>query len=318
MRETKIKRGVLTTMKNVIIDVDTGVDDAIAILMAAKNSQFNILGITTVAGNVTAEQAAINTAKVLKLINKSNIPVLSGAEKAVLGDYKTSSTMHGKDGLFEALNHIEINPEDIRKGQAVDFLIKTIREVGHNGVTLILTAPLTNMALAINKAPDIIKYVDEIIIMGGAVNCSGNITPQAEFNIYKDPEGANIVINSGISITLITLDVTNKIILKEEHIEEIENQCIRMFLKTVTEPWINRYERKHGVRGCVMHDPLTIAYAINRKMIKTNKASIHIMTEKGINQGKMICKEDDLSPVNVSLDINENEFDKLFCKYINL
>lgn len=303
-------------MKNVILDVDTGVDDAIAIIMAIKSKELNVVGITTVNGNVMAKQAAINTERVIRLINGEGIPVVSGSEESIDGKrYTNSKVVHGNDGLFEALSSM---PYKLRYNdkEAVDFLIDNILAYKDQGVTLILTAPLTNIALAFKKAPYITKYIREAIIMGGANKCLGNITPYAEFNLYRDPEAVDVVLKSKIPTTLITLDVTNKVILTEESINRIEDSNLRLFISKITKPWMSRYERKHGIRGCIMHDPLTVAYAIDPNIIKTKKYKIHVVNDQSENRGQILCLEDELSWLNVSTEVNAEVFDELFLKYV--
>ena len=303
-------------MKNVILDVDTGIDDAIALIMAIKSKELNIIGITTVTGNVTAKQAAINTAGVLKLINESSIPVICGAERSLSGE--NSQTTHTQGSLFKVLNPIDTSIYKYNKSGAVDFLIDSILNYKDTGITLILTAPLTNIALAIKKAPGIKEYINEAIIMGGANECSGNITPYAEFNFYKDSEAANLVLNSGIDISLITLDVTNKVILTERDMENIMDINIKNFINEITSPLMDRYERKFGIRGCLMHDPLTVAYAIDESFICTNKFKVNVVTEENQYKGQAVCKDDVTSRTNISTDVDEERFKKLFFTYINL
>lgn len=302
-------------MKNVILDVDTGIDDAIALIMAIKSKEFNIIGITTVMGNVTAGQAAINTTKVLKLINEGDIPVIIGEERPLAGN--VSQTTHSQGSSFEVLDYVDASGCKIHKGGAVDFLIDSIISHKESGVTLILTAPLTNIALAIKKAPYIKEYIKEAVIMGGANECSGNITPHAEFNFYKDPEAANIVLNSGINITLITLDVTNKVIVTGGDIENIGDVNLKNFVKESTKPLMDRYERRFGIRGCFMHDPLTVAYAIDRGFINTKKVKIHVISEETQFKGRVICEDDVRSPVSISTGVDEDKFKNLFRTYMN-
>ena len=306
------------SMKNVIMDVDTGVDDALGIIMAIKSRKLNVLGITTVAGNVGAKQAAINTKKILYFLNEMNIPVLSGSETSYRGEYITGSNIHGIDGLFGALGDVKIEMNEIHEGEAVEYLVETITKYKDKGITLILTAPLTNLALALERAPYIKEFIEEAIIMGGAVECPGNITPYAEFNIYKDPEAADLVMNSGIRITMVTLDVTNKVILKKDHIKKIINTNLKGLVSSITEPWINRYKNKYGIEGCLVHDPLTVAYAIDRTIIKTRRTNIDVVKGDASHRGKLESKDDGPSCINVSIEVDDVKFEKLFLECLNI
>ncbi|WP_230198131.1 nucleoside hydrolase, partial [Megasphaera massiliensis] len=191
--------------KKVILDVDTGVDDALGILLAIQSGKLDILGITTVNGNVSLEQATLNTCKVLQLAGAEHIPVVQGADKPLLRSSYFEHRVHGKDGLGGALKDMPVHKQ-AENGHAVDFLIEQIQK--HPGeVTLVMTAPLTNLALAVMKAPELVHQVKEVIVMGGVVQGFGNVTPTAEYNIYVDPEAAKLVFKAGFnSLTLVGLD----------------------------------------------------------------------------------------------------------------
>ncbi|MBY0123347.1 nucleoside hydrolase [Bacillus sp. S/N-304-OC-R1] len=274
-------------MKKVIIDVDTGIDDAIGILLAAKSGLCNILGITTVCGNVSLDQATMNTKKVVQLLGKENeIKVVKGASRPLLRKPFYEHSVHGNDGIGGALKDMEVNMGD--EGFAPDFIIEQAEK--HKGeITFILLAPLTNMALAVRKEPRLKEWIKELVIMGGAVKRPGNITPTAEFNMYVDPEAAKIVLHSGIPITLVGLDVTSDTLLTDADVEKMQGNSIGEFVKDSTEHYINRYFELNGIRSCAMHDPLAVGIALDRSLVKTVKHYVDVETKSELCDGYTMC-----------------------------
>ena len=193
-------------MKKVIMDCDPGHDDAIALLLASRADDIELLGVTTVAGNSELENTTRNARKVLDYAGVTDVDVYAGCERPMMRDlYRlTGAIIHGEDGLGGPKIPDPVTP--IKEEHAVDFIIRALRESDEK-IILIPTGPLTNIAMALIKAPDIKEKIERIIIMGGAVNDPGNITSAAEFNIYVDPEAAKIVFASGCNIYLNTLDI---------------------------------------------------------------------------------------------------------------
>lgn len=274
-------------MKKVIIDVDTGIDDAIGILLAAKSGLCDILGITTVCGNVSLDQATVNTKKVVQLLGKEDeIKVVKGASRPLLRKPFYELSVHGNDGIGGALKDMEVNMDD--EGFAPDFIIEQAEK--HKGeITFILLAPLTNMALAVRKEPRLKEWIKELVIMGGAVKRPGNITPTAEFNMYVDPEAAKIVLHSGIPITLVGLDVTSDTLLTDADVEKMQGSSIGEFVKDSTEHYINRYFELNGIRSCAMHDPLAVGIALDRTLVKTVKHYVDVETKSELCDGYTMC-----------------------------
>ncbi|MDG5789279.1 nucleoside hydrolase [Evansella sp. AB-P1] len=307
-------------MKNVILDVDTGIDDALGIILAIKSKKLNVLGITTTSGNVSLDKATINTKKVLSLLKKDKeISVHRGASKPLARESIYEHNVHGIDGLGGALTNIQVK-EDTHREYAPDFIIKTILNNKHH-VSLVMTAPLTNLALAMKKEPEIIQYVDEVIVMGGVVKQYGNITPVAEYNMYVDPEAAKAVFHSGLPITLVTLDVTRQALLREKHINQIEDKDIHEFVQTSTSHYIDRYYKRNGVKACALHDPLAVAVAIDHGLIETEKYYIDIETKSEICDGQTVCdfqnrlnKEPN---IHVSVKVDHERFMDMFIDTLN-
>ncbi len=273
-------------MKKVIIDVDTGIDDAIGILLAEKSGQADILGITTVNGNTSLEQATINTRKVTKLLGRDDLKVVQGAARPLLREPFFEVSVHGNDGIGGALKEMEVEIRD--EGFAPDFIIEQAKKYPGE-ITVILLAPLTNMALAIRKEPRLKDLLKELVIMGGAVDLPGNITPAAEYNMYIDPEAAKIVLHSGIPITMVGLDVTSNTLLTKKDVAAIKKGPIHDFVAESTVHYMNHYLQRNGFEACSMHDPLAVGVALDRTLVKTEKYFVDIETKSELCDGKTVC-----------------------------
>lgn len=303
-------------MKRIIIDADPGIDDIFAILLAAKSSELKIEGITTVAGNCDLEHATNNAFKALDLANRLDIPVYKGEKQAINENNDYASTVHGNNGL----GGIYYQPicKQTENKSATDYLIE---EVNNNPGEIIIVAigPLTNIAKAILKNKDFSKNVKDLIIMGGAAG-KGNITPHAEFNFYKDPDAANIVFNANFkNIVMIGLDVTTKLPLNEK-LEKIllnMNSDLADFLFKITRTGAD-FDRKLGWDGCILNDPLTIAYLLDENIIELKNAHVTIETS-GEKIGKSNVSFIENSNCQVTYEVNPDKFyNILFKKIFNI
>ncbi|MEF3312260.1 nucleoside hydrolase [Paenibacillus sp. GYB004] len=305
-------------MQKVIIDADTGIDDALALLLAVKSGRLDILGVTTVCGNVPLEQATANTLKVLKLLGKEGeIPVIRGAALPLLREPRHETGVHGARGLGGALEEME--PGEAADGYAPDFIIEQARK--HPGeLSLILMTPLTNMALALRKEPELRSWIKELIIMGGVVSGPGNLTPVAEYNIFADPEAAKLVFHSGIPITLVGLDVTRKALLHESHVRQLAGTEAGEFVEMCTSHYIERYSRMNGVRACALHDPLAVGVAIDRSIVQTRKLFVDVETRSELCDGQTVCdfqnRLNRIPNVDVCLQVDEEQFLDMFVHYL--
>src|SRR6185312_12227945 len=199
-------------MKNkIIIDTDPGQDDAVAILLAlASADELDILGIVAVAGNVSLAQNARNARKVLELGGRKDIPVYAGCERPIKRRLVTAEHVHGDTGLNGP--NLPDPTIELQAQHGVDFIIETLQKEPMGSVTLCTLGPLTNIAMVMVKAPGITRRIRKIVMMGGAYFEGGNITPTAEFNIYVDPEAADVVMRSGVDIVMVPLDVTHQVL----------------------------------------------------------------------------------------------------------
>lgn len=279
-----------TSPRKIIIDTDPGQDDAIAIMLAlASPEDIEVLGITSVAGNVPLPLTTKNALKVCELAGKPDTPVYSGCDAPLTRPLVTAEHVHGKTGL----NGPDL-PEPtmpLQEQHAVDFIIGTLRAADPGTVTLCPLGPLTNIAKAFNTAPDIIEKVQEIVLMGGAYFEVGNITPTAEFNIYVDPEAADIVFKSGCKITVMPLDVTHKALVTTARNEAFRalGTPVGIAVAQMTD-FFERFDKeKYGSNGAPLHDPCVTAYLINPDLFKGRHINVEIETTSDLTLGMTVA-----------------------------
>lgn len=311
----------MTQRKKVIMDVDTGVDDALAILLAVKSGQLDLLGITTVNGNVSVDQATNNTCKILQLLGvEKDIPVFRGADKPLARDVHFEHRVHGSDGIGGALADMKVD-KVIEEEAAADFIIRQVMSQPGE-VTLVMTAPLTNLAQVLRKCPEITKHAAEVIIMGGVVRGSGNITPTAEYNMFVDPEAAKEVMAAGFPrLTLVGLDVTRKALLSQDDIARLTNPVIAEYVDRSTSDYRKRYFERNGVEACALHDPLAVGVAINPGLVTALDYYVDVETNSDLCDGQTVCDFQDRlnKPHNVSvcLEVDAPAFLTLFIESLN-
>ena len=300
--------------KRIIIDTDPGVDDALAFLLALASPEVKLEALTTTQGNVTVDKATRNALSILELGRASHIPVAAGSMLPLVGPLRASAYVHGESGIGESkLPEAQAKPVS---QHAVDFLIERVL-AEPNEISIFPIAPMTNIAMAIRKEPKFAKAVKELVIMGGAILESGNVTPQAEFNIFVDPHAAHIVFHSGIPITLIPLDVTHKCLLKQEHIDRLLkiNSPIPGFIRDALEVYL-KFSYEHGFEGSALHDPLTLATIIAPALLTLKEYYVDVDISGGVSMGKTFADIFDITkkPVNmkVAMDVRGDDFVELF------
>jgi len=304
--------------KKIILDVDTGVDDVLAILLAAKSTDVELLAITAVAGNVELKKTLENSLKVIEIAGRSDIPVAAGCSGPLTGSFQGSSGFHGLDGL----NDLPLSKSNILpvSQHAVDLIIDKVHEFPGQ-VTIAAVGPLTNIASAVTKDPGILPLIKEIILMGGAAFCPGNVTPFAEFNIWADPEAARRVFLSGAPITMVGLDVTQKTLLQEEDVFQMiheNNTPAADFINKLLRPDFDRQkdEGYKGVKGFAMHDPLIVGCIIDPLIIKKELHFIDVETKSCDSLGMTIVDRPNVCAakpnVNVAISVDASKFIKLF------
>ncbi len=276
------------TARKIIIDTDPGQDDAVAILLALGSPELELLGITCVAGNVPLALTQRNARIVCELAGRTDVPVFSGASRPMVRSLVTAEHVHGKTGL----NGPELwDPTmPLRKEHAVDFIVKTLRMNRDGAVTLCVLGPLTNIALALIKAPDIAEHIHEIVLMGGGSFEGGNVTPAAEFNIYVDPHAAKVVFQSGVPLVVMPLDLTHKALTTRARVARFKDLGNKAGMFTAE--MLGFFERfdmeKYGSEGAPLHDPNVIAYLLKPEIYKGREVNIEIETESALSMGMTV------------------------------
>ncbi|NBE08360.1 nucleoside hydrolase [Paragemmobacter ruber] len=280
----------MSQARKIIIDTDPGQDDAVAILLAlASPAEIDVLGITAVAGNVPLALTQKNARIICELAGKRDMPVFAGCDRPMRRKLVTAEHVHGKTGLDGPQMADPTMP--LQDQHAVDFIIETLRREAPHSVTLCPLGPLTNIATAFERAPDIVGRVQQIVLMGGAYFEVGNITPAAEFNIYVDPEAAAIVFGSGVPLVVMPLDVTHKALTTRARVEAFRalgNEAGRMVAE-----WTDFFERfdmqKYGCDGAPLHDPCVIAYLLRPELFTGRHINVEIETQSELTLGMTVA-----------------------------
>ena len=272
----------------IIIDTDPGQDDAIAILLALASSELEVLGLTTVAGNVPLALTSRNARIVLELANRREVPVYAGADRPLLRPLVTAEFVHGKTGLDGPV--LAEPTMAMADGHAVDFIIRTVMAREPGTVTLCPLGPLTNIALALAREPQIAPRLKQIVLMGGGGFEGGNITPVAEFNFFVDPHAAALVFNSGVPITMAPLDVTHQALTTRKRVAAI--RAIGNHLGETVAQWMEFFERfdeqKYGQEGGPLHDPCVIAWLLRPDLFTGRDCFVQIETNSELTMGQSV------------------------------
>jgi len=276
--------------RKIIIDTDPGQDDAVAILLAlASPEEVEVLGITAVAGNVPLDLTQKNVRVICELASRRDVKVFAGCDRPLAHSLVTAEHVHGKTGLDGPTLPDPTMP--LQDQHAVYFIIDTLRAEAPGTVTLCPLGPLTNIATAFQRAPEIVGKVQEIVLMGGAYFEVGNITPAAEFNIYVDPEAAEIVFKSGVKLTVMPLDVTHKALTTAPHVQGFRDMGTPVG-QAVAE-WTDFFERydkeKYSAPGAPLHDPCVIAYLIRPELFSGRHVNVEIETTSPLTRGMTVA-----------------------------
>ena len=276
--------------RKIIIDTDPGQDDAVAILLALGSpDEIEVLGITAVAGNVPLALTEKNARIICELARRPDIPVYAGCDCPLGRPLVTAEHVHGKTGLDGPSLPDPTMP--LQEQHAVDYIIDTIRAHDAGTVTLCPLGPLTNIATALQRAPDIAEKVQQIVLMGGAYFEVGNITPAAEFNIYVDPQAADIVFRSGIDIVVMPLDVTHKALVTAERNDAFRalGTPVGIAVAQMTE-FFERFDKeKYGSAGAPLHDPCVTAYLIRPDLFSGRHVNVQIETTSELTLGMTVA-----------------------------
>ncbi len=276
--------------RKIIIDTDPGQDDAVAILLAlASPEEIDLLGITCVAGNVPLELTERNARTVCELAGRPDVKVFAGCDRPLNRPLVTAEHVHGKTGL-DGID-LPVPRMALQPGHGVDFIIDTLRAEPAGCVTLVPIGPLTNIATAFLRAPDIVEKVQAVVLMGGAYFEVGNITPAAEFNIYVDPEAAQVVFNSGVELVVMPLDVTHKALTTRPRVEAFRK--LPGAVGPAVAAWTDFFERfdkeKYGSEGAPLHDPCTIGWLLRPELFAGRRINVEIETEGRYTLGMTVA-----------------------------
>lgn len=269
----------------VIIDCDPGQDDAVALFLAfASPSEIDLLGITTVGGNVPLELTHRN-ARMMCDIAGSNVPVFAGCDKPMRRPLRTAEYIHGETGI-DGIDITEpVTP--LQEQHGVDFIVSTLLDADDDSITLVSTGPLTNIGAAIDREPAVLSSIRRIVLMGGAMREGGNRTPSAEFNILVDPDAADIVFSCGRPITQMGLDVTHQVLSTKDRVDRIRK--LGNPVADATAGMIGFFERydmsKYSAPGAPLHDPCTVAWLVKPELFTGKDCNVAIETQSELTLG---------------------------------
>ena len=274
--------------RKVIIDCDPGIDDSLAIMLALKSPEIEVVGITVVCGNSPVEMGFENAKKILKQMNRLDVPVFIGESTPLKRDYVNALDTHGADGLGESF--LPEIPGYHQDQSAVDFLSDILKK---EQISVIALAPMTNLATLIEKDPDAFSNIEELVSMGGTFKSHGNCSPVAEYNYWCDPDAAALVYDTmhklGKTIHMVGLDVTRKIVLTPtllEYICRLDKETGE-FIRKITKFYFDFHWEWEHIIGCVINDPLAVAYFLNPSICQGFDSYVQIETE-GISLGQSV------------------------------
>jgi purine nucleosidase len=300
---------------NVIIDCDPGIDDALALLLAAASPELSVQAVTTVAGNADLATGTTNALAVLTLAGADAIPVAAGCATPLIKSLVTAPETHGPSGMGYATLPIATRPA--LSQHAVDVIITTAEHCAGD-LTLVAVGPLTNLALALRKAPHIARAFSRVIIMGGAIRHQGNVTMGAEYNSWVDPHAAHIVFHSGLPITLVPLDVTYRCLFTTAHAETLlrSPSPVAKFIVDATRFYIEFHRAEQGVDGCAINDALALALCLAPDLVTTQRLFVDIDLSDGISHATTFAdfwNTTKRAPnMDVALDVDVPWFFELF------
>jgi purine nucleosidase len=277
------------TPRKIIIDTDPGIDDAVAILLAlAAPTEVEVLGVVAVAGNLPLAQTERNVRQICELAGRPDLSVYAGCGRPLLRPPVTAAAIHG--GSLGARLDLAEPAMDLQAEHGVDFIVKTLLAAEPRSIALCALGPLTDVAMALVKAPDIAANIGELVLMGGAGFEIGNVTPAAEFNIHVDPHAAAIVLGSGVPITMVPLDATYRVLSTQPRVAALRaltNRCGPAVAKLLTDFEKARASR-FGERRMALHDPCVIAYLLQPTLFRGRDVNVAVETQSALTSGMTV------------------------------
>ena len=289
-------------MIKMILDLDTGIDDAMALAYAIGSKEIELIGVTGTFGNVYTEVGVQNVMNILNMCNVNEIPVFAGASHAMNQDHfnrlEVSARIHGENGVGQV--EIETSPKEIETKSAVDFLIESVKKYGKE-LVIVPTGPLTNLAMVLKKAPEIKDMMGRVVLMGGALTVPGNVNQYTEANISQDPEAAKYVFESGVDVTMVGLDVTTRSILTKADTQSWR-ETGSVAGKTYAD-MVDYYISQHfEVEGCYLHDPSAAINAVHPEYFTMLPMHMTVITE-GEAEGRTIGNPKKLRDPNPNVKV---------------
>jgi pyrimidine-specific ribonucleoside hydrolase len=312
-----ILREFLNMSKRILLDCDPGHDDAIAMMLATSSSQIELVGVTTVAGNSLLSNTTRNALIVLDMVNRPDIPVHSGRAAPLVRELRTAAAMHGDGGLD---GPVPSAPSREVNGDSALSFIENILENETEPITLVATGPLTNIADVVTQLTHLHHKIEQIVFMGGAIEL-GNWTPAAEFNILVDPEAAEIVMNSGLKLTMIGLEVTHQAWLDDSHADELrgKGECGE-FVAELLDHFVGFHQQRFGWPGAPIHDAVTIAHLIDPSIMTTIFTNVTVETKSELTLGRTVVDvysvTDQPANVTVGTGIDRDRFVTLLMQHL--
>lgn len=275
-----------STPRRIIIDTDPGVDDAMAIFLALRSPELKVEAITPVSGNVPLALTLPNALRLVEIAGRPDVPVAAGASVPLIRDLVTAKYVHGENGL----GGVEF-PEPTLKPSAesaTEIICRLVRN-SPGEITIVAVGPLTNIATVLRSDPEIARMIPAIVLMGGGIS-HGNVTPAAEFNFYVDPEAARVVFDAGIPLTMVGLDVTEKVIVNESHIRQLRaaQNPVSQAAAKILQATYDLATHSDDVTYVAMHDPLTVASLIDPSLLSFTDYYIEIETEGEFTAGMSV------------------------------
>ena len=288
--------------RRVILDTDLGVDDALAVVLALRSPELDVAAITTVCGNVPVAQATSNLFRVLDLLHVPSQPAVGqGAATPLVRSLETATYYHGADGLGELNRFLHEDGRPRYPAATLPSSVPAADEIWMDclhrfpcEVTLITLGPLTNLAAALESHPEAIRELREVICMGGAIGVPGNVTPAAEFNIFADPDAAARVLNAGLPVTLVPLDITTQVAVSRDNISALtKDACgaIPRFVCDATANALDYMQRTEGQAAFHLHDPLAVAVAIDPTLVQTVPLHVEVETDGRFTRGMTLADQ---------------------------
>lgn len=265
----------------VILDLDTGIDDGMALAYAVGNSDVELIGVTGTYGNVYTKDGVQNVLNILNIFGEREIPVYAGEDHAIEKDsfnrLEVSARIHGQNGVGEVFFEKASREREVLS--AVDYLIQSIRELKKE-LTIVMTGPVTNLVTAMKKAPDIVEIMGKVVIMGGALTVPGNVNPYAEANIFQDPDAADYLFKSGADITMVGLDVTQRsqLTLNDTNVWRETGSRAGEAYADMVDYYIGQHEHSEG-RACFLHDPSAAICAVHPEYFTMLPMHMMVVTE---------------------------------------